>query len=349
MNRLHRLALVAVLAATGCARYGTPRVEEKRPEITVAHSAHEDMDCTDCHEDMEKATSLSKNHRPTTEKCQECHEGDKDKVVGKWAPPEPRLSFNHALHLKQVPGKKQSEKCATCHKSLPDPGDEPKSPPMDTCTSCHNHQADYAAGRCRPCHVDLKGLQPEKYFTHAGDWLRIHGASARPTAESCAQCHDQTYCSACHSPQTTAARPSVIFPEAVTSSFIHRGDYVSRHAIEAGANPASCRRCHGPTYCDTCHTTANVSGNAGVNAFSPHPGGSTGNAWAVRTPGEKFHGDAARRDASSCAACHDQGGRSLCVGCHQVGAAGGNPHPAGWKKKAADIADNAMCRTCHNQ
>ncbi|MFT3914772.1 MAG: cytochrome c3 family protein [Anaeromyxobacteraceae bacterium] len=346
MNRLQRLTLALAFAAAGCARYEAPRIAEKRPEIHVAHSAHDEgtASCTDCHEGIDKATSLAKSHRPTTEKCAECHEGDKDKIVEKWAPPPARLTFNHALHLSKVTGKNQTEKCGTCHKKLPDPGDEVAAPSMDTCTSCHNHQNDYAAGRCRPCHVDMKGLAPEKYFAHGGDWLRLHGAQARPTAESCAQCHDQTYCTACHSPQTAAARPSVIFPEAVDSSFIHRGDYVSRHAIEAGANPASCRRCHGPQYCDTCHTTANVSANAGASAFSPHPKG-----WATRGAGEKFHGDAARRDASSCAACHDQGAKSLCVGCHQVGAAGGNPHPKSWKLKAGDIASNAMCRTCHNK
>jgi hypothetical protein len=346
MNRTAFLGLAflaPVLAATGCARYRAEPPVEKRPEVTVAHSAHGDFDCTDCHEGVDKATSLATRHVPTTEKCKECHEKDKDKVVGKWTPPLPRLSFSHALHLAKVTGKNQAEKCGTCHKKLVDPGDEVTSPPMDACTSCHNHQADYAQGRCRPCHVDLKGLRPERYFTHSGDWLRTHGANARPTAEACAQCHDQTYCAQCHSPQTAAARPSVIYPERVESSFVHRGDYVSRHAVEAGADPASCRRCHGPQYCDTCHTTANVSSNAGAAAFSPHPAG-----WAVRGGGEKFHGDAARRDASSCAACHDQGARSLCVGCHQVGGPGGNPHPSGWKKKASDIADNAMCRICHN-
>jgi hypothetical protein len=358
------LALALAFTAAGCKRYATPRPEEKRPPINVAHSAHEDMDCTDCHEGMEKAASLSVSHRPTTEKCAECHEGDKDKFVGKWSPPAPRLSFSHVAHLARVPatlpaklceeakkkGKpcqpRQLDRCTYCHEKLPDPGDDVVAPAMDRCTSCHNHQTDYAQGRCRPCHTDMRGLQPERYFTHAGDWLHLHGANARPTAESCAQCHDQTYCAQCHSPQTSAARPSVIFPERVDSSFIHRGDWVSRHSVEAGANPASCRRCHGPQYCDTCHTTANVSSSAGPTAFSPHPAG-----WAARGAGERFHGDAARRDASSCAACHDQGARSLCVGCHQVGGPAGsfNPHPSSWKHKQSDIADNAMCRTCHNQ
>jgi hypothetical protein len=345
MNRLHVLAFTAVLAAAGCARYKSEPPEEKRPEIAVAHSAHGDMDCTDCHEGMEKATSLAQSHRPTTEKCQECHDKDKDKLVRKWTLPPPRLSFNHALHLAKVPGKKQADKCGYCHKKLPDPGDEVEAPAMDTCTSCHNHQADYNLGRCRPCHVDLKGLQPEKYFTHQGDWLRLHGQNARPTAEGCAQCHDQTYCTACHSPQTAAARPAVIFPERVEATFIHRGDYVSRHHVEAEANPASCSRCHGPQYCNTCHALNNVS-TASPGAYPVHPQG-----WAFRGAGKEFHGDAARRDANSCAACHDQGYTSICVGCHTANTANPvNPHPASWgaKHKKSDIDTNPMCRACHN-
>jgi len=345
MNRLHPIALALALGAAGCARYQAASPEEKRPEIVVAHSAHGDIDCTDCHEGQDKATTLAVRHRPTTAKCQECHDKDKDKFVRPWNPPAPRLTFDHKAHLARVQGKNVSEKCAYCHKKLVDPGDEVVPPSMDVCTSCHNHQVDYTQGRCRPCHVDLKGLQPERYFTHTGDWLRLHAQFARPTAAGCAQCHDQTYCAKCHSPETAVARPPVVYPERVDASFIHRGDYVSRHAVDAGANPASCRRCHGPQFCDTCHTLNNLSQNAGASAYSPHPGG-----WATRGAGVQFHGDAARRDVSACASCHDQGKASLCVGCHAPGGQGGNPHPAGWANRhsMSDVAGNAMCRTCHN-
>ena len=131
---------------------------------------------------------------------------------------------------------------------------------MASCTACHHHQQEFADARCKPCHTDLKGYKPETAFKHAGNWLAMHGALARPSAESCAQCHDQTYCASCHSPATTPARLETIFPERVEQSYIHRGDYVSRHMVDAAANPASCRSCHGSPFCDACHA---------ANGFSP--------------------------------------------------------------------------------
>ena len=116
-----------------------------------------------------------------------------------------------------------------------------KTPPMDACTSCHYHQQEFADARCTPCHKDLRGYKPESAFRHEGNSIAAHGALARPSAETCVQCHDQTYCVACHSSATAPTRLENIFPERVERSFIHRGDYVSRHMIDEAANPASCR------------------------------------------------------------------------------------------------------------
>ena len=198
------------------------------------------------------------------------------------------------------------------------------TPPMATCTSCHVHQQAFAEARCRPCHVDLKGYKPETAFRHEGNWLAAHGALAKPSAESCAACHDQTYCTSCHSPATTPARLETIFPERVDRSFIHRGDYVSRHMIEAGADPASCRRCHGSGYCDSCHAANGLSKTAAGPLNRPE---SHGPGWLG---GAQRHAREARRDISACAGCHDQGAAAICVDCHARRAArssGINPHP----------------------
>jgi hypothetical protein len=58
---------------------------------------------------------------------------------------------------------------------------------------------------------------------------------------------------------------------------------------------------------------------------------------------------AARRDISSCAACHDQGPSSNCITCHRVGGTGGNPHPIGWMQHhdQQEIHRNTMCLYCH--
>ena len=54
--------------------------------------------------------------------------------------------MNHAAHLAL-----QGVTCKTCHAKPPEPGDqEPPKLEMATCTACHKHQADYAAGPACP-------------------------------------------------------------------------------------------------------------------------------------------------------------------------------------------------------
>ena len=340
MNRL--LPLLAALLAAGCsAKSQKPEAQRQDPPYTLPHSVHIDgeVPCSACHASIEKATRLDVAVRhvqmpahPSKDKaCGGCH--DSDPKIAVPARTEPfRFRLDHAAHLKVV------KDCKACHVKPPEIGDlDAARPPMASCTSCHQHQADFAQARCTPCHVDLKGYSPQTAFSHKGDWMRLHGPLARPTAESCAQCHDQTYCAECHASQATAARPEVIFPEQVTRSFIHRGDYVSRHAIEAGANPASCRRCHGSAFCEACHTQQGVTTRA-LNIRDPHPAG-----WL------EAHGNAARRDVTSCAGCHDNGADSLCVLCHQATEGAKSPHPRSFTRKhdRGDIEDNAMCRACH--
>jgi len=344
MNGKLPLVLAAALAAAGCTKgmKTESKAEAKRADVEFPHSTHVDQGiaCEDCHAGLEKSVSLKQRHLPPKEKCAECHDGYSGPTPE--SIPPARLSFSHAAHLPKITAK---EKCAVCHAKLPEIGEPRFVPPMEACTGCHKHQLDYNQGRCRPCHVDMKGLEPAKYYTHAGDWTRLHGPLARPSAESCAQCHDQTYCAECHAAATTAARPSIIYPERVERDFIHRGDYVSRHMVEASADPASCKRCHGVKFCEACHEQQNLVGVLG-GPRDFHPTG-----WANDRASGHFHGDAARRDASACAGCHDQGAsQNLCVACHQVGGpVARSPHPPSWKSRhdAADIGKNAMCRACH--
>jgi Cytochrome c7 and related cytochrome c len=355
MNRALPLLLAAALAATGCrAQAGkgkaSPGQAEKkaaktgRPAVDFTHSVHVDqgIGCGDCHEGIEKATTLSKRHLPPDAKCAECHNDNRPSASLEGIPP-PRLTFAHAQHLGQAAIK---GKCDTCHKKLPEMGEPRVAPRMEACTACHKHQQDFAQGRCRPCHLDLKGYKPENAYAHSGDWLRQHPTQARPSAESCAACHDQTYCAQCHSATTTAARPSIIWPEEVQQSYIHRGDYVSRHTVDAGANPSSCRKCHGTKFCEACHVQQNL---AKPNDVGRRPASHTGPDWSTNQNSGNFHGDAARRDVTSCANCHDQGASSTCVLCHHVGGIGGNPHPRSFLSKhdADDRQHNAMCRACH--
>jgi predicted CXXCH cytochrome family protein len=345
--------LLAAAAAFAACGYRAAKVEydgAKQPAYVFPHGTHVDADvaCVQCHGGIPKATKLEAGVRhvripdaPAKKaECKDCHDTDpKPKLPTRSR--EFRVRFSHADHLKRV------QDCKTCHRQLTEPGDAvAKTPPMEVCTGCHNHQRDFAQARCMPCHVDLRGYKPETAFRHEGNWIAAHGSLARPSAETCVQCHDQTYCVSCHSSATAAARLENIFPERVDRAFIHRGDYVSRHMIEAAANPASCRRCHGTGFCESCHALQNVAPSAtfAIAPRDPHPAGWVG-------PDGGLHKRAARRDISSCAACHDDpGATQTCLFCHKATVPNPiNPHPPSFLSKHdhGDIAKNAMCRRCH--
>jgi hypothetical protein len=353
MNARIPVVLAAAVAFAGCG-YRKAKVESdaaRQPAYTFPHSTHVDADvaCTECHADVAKATKLEPGVRHVRipaapskrDACSGCHDTDpKAKLPAR--PREFRVRFSHADHLPRV------KDCKACHRQLTEPGDAvAKTPPMEACTSCHHHQQEFAQARCMPCHVDLRGYEPETAFKHEGNWLASHGMLARPSAESCAQCHDQTFCVACHSSATAPSRLENIFPERVDRSFIHRGDYVSRHMIEASAKPASCRRCHGSGFCESCHALQNVTSSSPFAGPLRRPDSHGQPGW-----GGPGHAQAARRDVASCAGCHDQGAQAVCATCHATAAAGGagiNPHPAKFLSThdLGDVADNEMCRVCH--
>jgi hypothetical protein len=340
------------LALTGCRKNMQPAPSQAPERVlsntTFPHSAHTDVGCADCHEGTDKWTKLGEYRVPPAEKCQECHEKD-----AAHTPParEQRtdygVRFSHANHLPRLKDRKDA--CAACHQVLPEPGETRKlTPPMTACTACHAHKVEVSEARCTPCHVSLKryGLKPIEQFTefsHGVNFVREHGRLAETSAATCAQCHDQTFCATCHATATLAVRPEIRFPEDVTSDFIHRGDYVSRHSHDVQRDPASCKKCHGSRFCDSCHETQQLSGRLGAGGRSPHPPFNAG--W------REEHARQARNNIVNCSGCHDQGAASICVACHQVGGTGGNPHPSGWTKRHStnDISKNVACRACHNR
>ncbi len=345
MNARLSLLLAAALAA-GCSK-NTKKAEAEAPPVTFTHQPHleNDVACDACHAGIAKSTKVDASNRditipPKSEVCSGCHD-PQPKVDVPARGRDFTVSFDHAAHLPRVGGD-----CKKCHTKLPEPGmKERPAPAMAACTGCHNHQQDFVGARCTPCHRELRELRPETAFAHVADWGKTHAQYARPDAQTCAACHDQTYCAACHSATTAPARPSVIWPEAVDHDLIHRGDYVSRHMVDAGASPASCRRCHGSQFCEACHASNKVAALGLSTDRDPHPAG-----WATNRASGHFHGDAARANIVACAGCHDQGKGSWCVRCHAPGGIGGNPHPPGWGTRhdlAEATSGKKPCLYCH--
>ncbi len=353
MKRLVVVSIAVAWAGIACNRphNGFPRAHADRIKFSHARHAEAEVECATCHEDVYEATDLSVDLRPKESVCLDCHQERKDAgecsfchtdpaAPASYAPYRSDLRINHEKHLLI-----NDENCAQCHTELPEPGRAPGgTTEMANCTGCHHHEVEVTAGTCDTCHVDLAraSLRPlVTDFSHTADYIRAHGPEAITSPSTCGQCHDQPFCTDCHA-GTVATTIERIQGDRLDRAFIHRGDYLSRHAVDASVMGDTCLSCHAPTSCTTCHEMYGVTEKA-RNPHSPHPPG-----W-VTAFGRSGHGRAARVDIAMCAACHDQGAASICVDCHRVGGIGPSPHPIGWSANhsMAEVSRNGMCTYCH--
>ena len=282
-----------------------------------------EAECRTCHDDEER------------DRCPRCHTSPER--AGTYAVRTDDIRFDHAQHERAEQGL-----CVRCHGVGADTRSvltfAPRRPDMQTCTgSCH--QDEMRELRCDGCHTDLYryGIDEIALIDHGPGFLRRHGEPARADSRLCSQCHDPSYCEDCHS-SAPGMQLEVVEPMLQHRDFIHRGDFISRHGIEADLERGTCARCHGTPFCDDCHRLSGVGG--GVGAASPHPPG-----WL--DPVSPFgHARAARRDLMSCVSCHEADAETTCVPCHRVGGVAGNPHPPGFGA-GIDPLLSGVCRACH--
>lgn len=337
------LCLFAVAGVAACDTVQPARFPHV-PHVTGACGGPGQRACLTCVTCHGAIRNVDEQAYPKPSVCAACHKGEKETALAASSPSRPRTSplgrsirFSHQRHLTMPEIKSQ---CMKCHKGVPD--EEAKSPvfpPMAECLTCH--QRDFDEGRCSKCHgeTDLAEMKPQTVLRHDSGWIRHHGVVATQSARACNQCHSEASCSDCHDQKQTIPI-EVRRPDAIESNAIHKGDFISRHPIEAKLQPTTCLRCHAPSTCDACHVERGVSPNR-VGSGSPHPQG-----WASGNPiSPDFHGRAARRNIMQCAACHDQGPATNCILCHKPGGNGGNPHPNGWSSGRSK--DASMCRYCH--
>lgn len=295
--------------------------EPKKPNLYPS-----DDKCISCH----RAPHPGKSY---VGECARCH-GDAARDVKKGDGPS-HIIFDHKGHEKTVKGQ-----CFPCHTRITTHATPfgRLTPSMATCNTCH--QKDFDAMACGMCHarLDMFPIKPVSDFAHAGDFMKSHGRVAASRPELCAQCHTQPYCATCHDPKNSPQKLDLRWPLDIEKGFIHRGDYVGRHAIEARTSGDTCVRCHAVKECTACHDQRGFGQGRGRN---PHPPN-----WVSVAGGRNLHGRAARREVVSCAGCHDQGAASNCVRCHRVGGVGGNPHPPGFKSRLSKTRD-VVCRICH--
>lgn len=343
--RYGTLLLVAAIALTAaCAQVLGIRPPERRP---FEHRAHvlKGIHCNSCHAGIGAAGEEGALHLPTTQDCRSCHETPHDeRACGNChglpsaragaAAAREELRFTHRTHVPRVQGD-----CVRCHLDI-ERGAEVLRPRMATCGSCHVHSEQLAKQTCDPCHVNIRdeGKKPDDHLIHAANFVREHGVRAAADRQICATCHAERFCAACHGVTTPVLPERLTFDDPMRAG-VHRAGFRARHAEEARGDPGLCTTCHTPSACSSCHAREKVGAKSGGR--SPHPAGWLG------LPGQRNeHGRASWRDPELCASCHGGAGEALCVGCHRVGAIGGNPHAPGFTSRKRPKTERP-CRLCH--
>jgi len=121
------------------------------------------------------------------------------------------------------------------------------------------HPEELPKGRptCSDCHDEPTPEFPFADFNHTRSFAENHRFQASQSGRKiCSMCHAQSFCNDCHLTRGEL-KPSVKDPVDTYRFRPHRGDYLSRHRIDARVDPTPCFRCHGnpksSTVCIQCH------------------------------------------------------------------------------------------------
>jgi hypothetical protein len=280
----HKLILSMVLLAAG--------VSLSWASMRFDHRAHVDeyaagMDCATCH--LPGAKSIV----PERKVCLDCHDqGVVDAtVLGGTKTHGPVWPINHRSEAKLNAGLD----CAACHQ-------------QNFCLDCH--KAGFA---------DEQGKFGNNMINvHSSDFHVTHPIAARTNPQLCSSCHEQSFCSDCH----TDFRVGRASGPSHRRSFGIGGVNGDINQIHIGMGPG--------TDCDQCHSLGTV-------APSFHE-------WQLG------HAREARKNLQTCQACHPGG--DTCLNCHSAksGVVGFNPHGKGWsdrRDRLNDASNGKTCRMCH--
>jgi hypothetical protein len=247
--------------------------------LRMAHFSAPDTACGTCHLSLAEATALP------VERIAKFEKPASHKETGFLT------SKGHGDQAKDG-----DRSCAFCHA-------------RDFCTQCHVNAPEVKAIQALsldPRSLALKAeLKPPANHKESR-FLSQHGVKAKRDPASCATCHTQESCVACH-----RNRPAAVLalhpagPERAIGARIerkkpgyHTVDFADRHAPIASSSPGSCNACHARTECLECHRPN--AGAAGVY----HPAG-----FLSRHPAAAFNRQ------TDCAGCHNQA--VFCVTCHK--------------------------------
>jgi hypothetical protein len=203
--------------------------------------------------------------------------------------------------------------CATCHAK-------------EFCVSCHVNAPEVAT--IQALEADRRSLlvphELKAPASHrAKDFESGHGRQAGLKGASCATCHTQESCLACHradAPRTVLALAHASPDRGTGAKTVRRAPsshvpgWSERHAPAATVSLRSCASCHARDYCLSCHRPD------AARRGSYHPA-----SYLTRHPADAYS------RAASCADCHNTG--EFCQQCHaQAGLSSrrGQLGPAGY-------------------
>jgi Doubled CXXCH motif (Paired_CXXCH_1) len=251
--------------------------------VRTAHLSAPDTSCGTCHVPLARAVRLTR----------------KDVAEFPVPPSHKKPGFAFALHgqLARAGGKQEvSQACATCHarEFCSDCHvNAPEVPAIQALDSDDRSTAHEAELRAPPSHQDP-------------DFVFRHGPDARKSPMTCATCHTQESCLACHvgRPASVRALPAA-GPGRGKGADVRRArpashgqDFSDIHGSVADSRPQSCEGCHVRPQCLDCHRPNPADATPGY-----HPAG-----FLTRHPASAYSRE------TNCSDCHNNAG--FCADCH---------------------------------
>lgn len=240
---------------------------------------HEESTCDACHDSSEPASHAAEpfeHWKPdilSASRCETCHEGSCDSCHKTRKPPSHVEGWRHGKAALEP-----SSHCGFCHRD-------------STCTDCHVLEMPHSgsffakhgeqdASQCGRCHQDrttcLECHRLVLPTSHRdASWAKEHGDNA--DRASCAACHEEPVCAACHGLELP-----------------HADDFLVEHGEPAYERSETCAKCHDRAECLACHSEMKPSDHT-----------------------EEFiaaHGERATGHEAYCLLCHDKA--EFCGQCH---------------------------------
>jgi Cytochrome c7 and related cytochrome c len=310
LNRLLLPSSVMLIVGLFLLRANLPVVDDSgipasdTSTLIFSHERHvveEELECLDCHGDVEDSETGADNLIPDHETCSDCHEVEEpDECLQCHESPDGKDDFTRVVDYSQKFSHERHLSaeltCESCHAAMPEKTEvEPiVLPTMVACLDCHEDQS--VSVTCQTCHLDTDRLTPP---SHDMDFQRTHADLARFDAnlvdgdKTCQTCHQTDYCQDCHESENV---------DQVT----HPLNWEFTHALEAQSAEVTCQSCHSDfQFCADCHAQ---------NLIMPH---SHSPGWVNRIPGDGGrHRLEALNDLQTCMSCHTDNAETVCESCH---------------------------------